>query len=343
MANIGALTFLSTKVTYDVHDASVSGYAYKLSLAGKLLYLKKSAKQDSANKITLGGQAYMIAKPTTANPKLANVSQKSSETVVLWKGTEPPVVTPPPIDEQIENRRPDASLTGPRITTLIPFTGAVRSNTTYTGRSFKGGQDWRNLSDIDAVDCEFDAAGSRYCVRCDDRETTYERQFEFCEFKNFASAAIYGGGFSCRNSHVHHSKGDGFKPTHDALIEGNLVEMLGMSEGSHADGVQIRGGWNIIIRLNFFNMPQRPDTSTNAAVFCQKDSNGVKPKDIAVDRNWCIGGNYTVQLLDSGVNCTATNNVFYPGTPRYGFGRLMNATWSGNVTDTGKPATTNMK
>ncbi len=307
------------------------------------------ATKTDVNLFILNSVGYM-AKPG-ATSAVVGTTTKWKLPIVKVSGTPTPPVDPKPpvvvipIDDQITNRRPDASLTKPRISTFIPFAGALRSNTTYTGRSFTGKIDPRGFSDVDFVDCLFDANGAPWCVRCDDRETSsYERRFRNCEFKNMASAAIYGGGWSAIACYVHNSKGDGFKATECVLIQGCYLTKLGMSTGAHADGVQIRGGNNIKIIGNFFDMPTNVSgTSSNAAMFLQDDGNGTDSTNITFSNNWCIGGNYTVCAY-AYENIKVTGNTFYTGTPRYGFGNIFaGVVWSGNVTEKGAAATPKMK
>jgi 3-phytase len=249
-----------------------------------------------------------------------------------------------PIDDIVQEvtGRPDAKNTGTTGTLQAVDQNTVdwKSNTTYKNLIIKGSVDIRGLSNITFENCVFDAGGSRWGVRADDGAGT-NRVFKNCEFKNMASSAIYGGDYAVYNSYVHHSAGDGFKATQNVLIQGCYITMLGMSDGSHADGVQIRDGNNIKIIGNFFDMPIRSDTSTNSSMFLQLDS-----KNVTFSNNWCIGGNYTVAAYpdSSDNNVKITNNIFYSGTPRFGFGNVSDGVlWSGNVTDSGKTALTNMK
>jgi 3-phytase len=238
--------------------------------------------------------------------------------------------------------RPDAKNTGTTGTlkTIDQSQLGLKSGTTYSNLIIKGQVDVRYVSNVTFVNCVFDAGGSKWAVRADGTGTN--RVFKNCEMKNMASCSVYGSNFSMYSCYVHDSQGDGIKPGQNVLIQGCYLTRLGMSDGAHADGVQIRGGSNIKIIGNFFNMPTNAaGTNTNSSMFLQLDA-----KNVTFDGNWCIGGNYTVCAYPDTAPTTikVTNNIFYTGTPRFGFGHVYDGVlWSGNVTDTGKTALQNMK
>jgi polygalacturonase len=86
-----------------------------------------------------------------------------------------------------------------------------------------------------------------------------------------------------------------------------------MSDGSHADGVQISAGANIVIRGNFFDMPVKVDgTNSNAAIFAKEDFGQID--NVLIERNWMNGGNYTLFITtkdgDPCTNVVVRDNLF---------------------------------
>ncbi len=115
---------------------------------------------------------------------------------------------------------------------------------------------------------------------------------DHCEFVGQDSAGVYGDGFEATSCYVHRSAGDGFKPGHDVLLQGNFVEDLGYnSPDAHADGVQIRGGANVKIIGNYFKLTagRASDGSGtvkgNAGIFVQTAS-GRACSGIVAQGNW---------------------------------------------------------
>jgi hypothetical protein len=270
--------------------------------------------------------------------------------------TQPVVVVVPPAKPV----RPGADSTRPvGILANAPANFVLTPGQTYRNLRILGSLDFNvpKGAAITFEDCEFDGGfdgtyvtvngkkvlkGSRYLADCSDNKAGGQVIFRRCELKRFTSAAIWGSNYQAIGCYVHHSAGDGFKADANVLIQGCYLTSLGMSDGAHADGVQIRGGHDIKIVGNFFDMPKDvAGTSTNAAMFLQLDS-----RNVSFAGNWCLGGNFTVCAYPDVAPKTisVTGNTFYPGTPRYGFGNIFDGVvWSGNVTDGGKPATPQMK
>lgn len=196
--------------------------------------------------------------------------------------------------------------------TLAP--GKVYFGLLFTGkRTIK----WAKGQKATFINCKFKGGGTDRIIRCDGNEGTLE--FINCEFEDCSAEFFYGSGFIVRACYLHDSDGDAFKPHHDCVIEGNYVTRLGRGAGSHADGVQIRGGYNIVIRGNYFNMPiDVAGTSSNAAMLVQADGDGSRPYNITFEGNWCRGGNYTIRIYDSSkpgtIKCIA--NIFFRGAAK---------------------------
>ena len=349
-------------ITFDVfpqRDVKRPYAKFQITAGSKSEYLAlvKARKQDGRNRFTWNKGDYaagqLADKATAGKVKVsggywpivkagAAARPEPTPTVV-----EPPVTPPTPAAPAgrptIEGTSPRGGLTIMNADSVLAKVG--KGITEFRNLFINGKLDLRG-DEAAFFDCMFDGQSGQYCVECDDTKTNADaRRFVRCEFLNADSCAIYGGAFTCSDSYVHDMDGDGFKATQDVVIEGCYVTRLGLGTGAHADGVQIRGGKRIKICRNFFNMPTNvPGTASNAALFCQMDGRGVSPRDIDFTENWCLGGNYTIRLLDSGPNCSATRNILYPGTPRYGFGTISDGdVWSGNVTNTGAAATPQMK
>jgi hypothetical protein len=304
--------------------------------------------------LTSAGTYTSMSAATDASDK-----QIAAGLLVLTVAAIPP--TPMPITPTLASGRPTPSGTTP-VGSLALATSAPATNASITIRNKRFTNDFKLIVPkgvtITFEDCEwsvgFDGSytkksdgtkvyrGNPYCVDLTDNTLGGVVVFKRCHFTAFRSCAVVGSNYQAIGCSVDHSGGDGFKADHNVLIQGCYVTMLGMTDGAHADGVQIRDGYNIRIVGNFFNMPTDvPNTSSNAAMFLQLASH-----DVEFSGNWCIGGNYTVGAFPSASPETVKiiGNTFYPGTPRYGFGNVFDGVvWSGNVTADGKVATPQMK
>jgi len=264
-------------------------------------------------------------------------------TVVSLTAPPPPDV-PPVVVVPVPTSRPTILTTSPAPPTTFKTITSDNfkpvSGTTYTGLKIMGQVSLTGLKNIKFINCIIDAMNTAwYCIRCDKASGIV---IQNCELKNAKAAGVYGHGFSAINCYVHRIGGDGFKPLGNCLIQGCYVTQLGwMDPTAHADGVQISGGSNIIVRGNFFDMPRNVvNTLSGTNLFVQ----GVC-YNITFDGNWCIGGNYCLHFYpDGGTGCSVTGNTYYTGTSQYGFSSMAsNVTWSGNKTQTGQTALPNTK
>ncbi len=182
--------------------------------------------------------------------------------------------------------------------------------------------------------CLIDAGGARYGLVC---QRATNLLIEHCEIYNTSSTGVFGDGFTAKWNNVYQSAGDGFKPEQDCVVESNWVHHLGYkSPNAHADGAQIRGGHNVKIIGNYFDMPTNlPDCKSNSSIFIQ----GVKGKnpttDVLFAHNWCKGGNFTIHAYSDGGDATTIrieNNRFYRGSSHFGVGSIERGVlWKGNV------------
>ena len=151
------------------------------------------------------------------------------------------------------------------------------------------------------------------------------------EVTNSIAALVTGTSFTARRLNLHHGGQDGFNPYDNVVIENNWVHHLGMQDGAHADGVQLGGGSNFVIRNNYFDMPiNQSGFRSNAAIFIRAWKGPIR--NVTVDGNWMNGGNYTVYVMDDSGNVKVTNNWFGRDF-RYGPKRVNatgTVTWSNN-------------
>lgn len=252
-------------------------------------------------------------------------------------------VVPPP-DYPLSDEIPTPQNTGPDRSKSFKTVGGfvAKSNTVYENLKINGMIDARNTTGVIIRNCIINGGrtsgggGVAYSVRCDGANKLV---VENCEMSYFASAAIFGSGFKAIGNYVHHSGGDGFKPTTDAVIQGNYVSHLGYAApDAHADGVQIRDGHDITIVANFFDMPNNiTNTRANAALFVQGSNEG--SYNITYEGNWARGGNFTIRAYSDNGDASSikiVNNFFWKGYSRFGLGNNEDGViWSGNkIADT---------
>ncbi len=325
---------------YDVVDAGSSTVA-KFSLNGTYYGTRKSANQTTGGvSFTVKGVAYCVNPAATTGPAKIKIGS-TIYFIVVAAGTPAPsptptptpapvVIPPTPIGTLI---RPEAKTTGAILGPALKQVQGFRavSGTVYQNLRVVGTVNCDGLHDVMLINCDIN--GPSYAVSCVGATGITIKN---CTLHDVGSAGVHGDGFSAIDCHVYHSSGDGFKPGHDVLIQGCYVAELGWNAPTaHADGVQIRGGKNVRIVGNYFDMGKGvPNTGSNAAIFVQKFC-----VNIVFDRNWNRGGNYTIHLYpEGGTGCAVTNNIFYTGSAQYGFKSIgSGVVWSGNVTETGKP------
>ena len=102
-----------------------------------------------------------------------------------------------------------------------------------------------------------------------------------------------------RRCNIHDSQTDAIKARSGCLIERNWCHHLGKKVGAHADCVQIRGGSNIIIRYNHFDIPISQTGGSggyksNACLMIQPEVSPIS--NLLIHDNVMEGGNYTVYI-----------------------------------------------
>jgi prepilin-type N-terminal cleavage/methylation domain-containing protein len=176
--------------------------------------------------------------------------------------------------------------------------------------------------------------GGTYGVRCDGASNII---IENCEITGASSAGVYGSGVTLTASEIHHIGADGVKPGSNSVIQGNWFHHLGLADGSHADGVQVRGDDNIKIEGNFFDMPKGvPGTHSNARLMIQSVDTDV-PMNVTFIGNWCNGANYGINGNSDKATCYASKNIIYRNSTQYGCSQGA-VTWKPDNLDTGGKA-----
>ena len=118
------------------------------------------------------------------------------------------------------------------------------------------------------------------------------------EITGVNSAAVLGSNFSADRLHLHHLGKDAFKTSSNVTISRSYVHHIGMNPGTHADGNQTRGGGNILLRANNFELPSPAVVdglsgfASNACSINQAETGNID--GFIMEGNWLNGGNYTV-------------------------------------------------
>jgi len=257
--------------------------------------------------------------PPTVEPTLAPTTEPSSDQATVPPRAEPATRRAKAADD-LEQPGPDN--TGVADQKKLKISGKIvaRSGQVIENLFITGGIVASDTRNVVIRNCLIDGGGGWYGLYC---AKAVNLTIEHCEVYNMTAAAIAGDGFTARWNNVYQSGGDGFKAGDACVIESNWVHTLGFKDPkAHADGVQIRGGSNVKIIGNYFDMPlDEPDAKSNASVFIQ----GIKGKrpasDIVIERNWMRGGNFSIHAYTDGGDGSTIKvfkNRFYRGSARYG-------------------------
>jgi len=134
------------------------------------------------------------------------------------------------------------------------------------------------------------------------------------EIRNAASSGVLASEITLRRIDIHDMAADGLKVRGNSLVEGVWVHHpIGTAVGSHPDAEQMRSGSNTVFRCNNFDIPYGvPGTGSNSCFILGADVGVID--NILIENNWCNGGNYAVNLLNSTYGCTTNvklkNNRF---------------------------------
>ena len=233
--------------------------------------------------------------------------------------------------------RPGADNTGPRYSMLETrggFTADV-DGAVYERIRFTGQVNVR-ADNVTFRDCIFEGS-PRYNIEANHDGQYQNLLIEYCELTGASSAMIYGEELTVRYSDIHHGGADGVKPSgSNFLMEYNWIHHLGMSDGSHADGVQARvtsGTWTGLAFIgNYFDMPVGlTGFKSNATIFLQAIEGG-RIVDAQIIGNWLNGGNYCVHITGGAAGADFVGN-YWGRDYRYGIfkGGEHIGTWSQNT------------
>ena len=159
---------------------------------------------------------------------------------------------------------------------------------------------------------------------------------------------IRGLGYTARRIYIHDNNDDGLRPegapgSGPTLIEYCFVEKMGLSDGAHADALQVSGvsdgSYDVTLQYNNFYMPapgtpEHPGDASKASavIFIAKPVS-----NYLIQNNWMNGGGYTVYCGGNTTDVVWRNNIFGDD---YDYDAVTGScqNWSGNIwEDTEEP------
>lgn len=138
------------------------------------------------------------------------------------------------------------------------------------------------------------------------------------EFINASQAAVAGFHYSATGTHVHSQLNDGFKIWGFGNVDviGCNIHNIGLSPGSHGDGIQWMSGSKVNIKDNTIWLPIDIGLHHHNAALFIKSTNGVVGAAY-IKNNILNGGNFTVYLEDAGNGYGPPNSIRFHGN-RFG-------------------------
>lgn len=139
------------------------------------------------------------------------------------------------------------------------------------------------------------------------------------EITRCLSSGLHGNNWTATRLNIHEMGADATKSSGNTNLSHCWMHHLGKNVGSHADGIQTQGGFNIEVSANFFDMPipegvNGPGDPYGSNACCIFQAKNVGPVgNVHVVGNWLNGGNYTVYFagIDWPISdCTLINNRF---------------------------------
>lgn len=326
MATYGKLT--AGGITYDTYlTASIEGVEVaRFTLANHHFALVKSKVQDGATTFAYAGKTYGVNPDgKDASFVIAGVTYNIGSPVIIQPPiVVPPVIVPSPSPSPLGLVKPSASNTGPKIAVVASGKPDVVAGKDIVGLSWSGTLNvaLKPGEKLTIKDCKI--LGGIYGINCS--QNLGQLTIINCDISGMASAGIVGKNFTARFNNIHHSSGDGFKPSENAVIESNWVHHLGWNVlNAHSDGVQIIGGKNVIIRGNFFDMDNSvPNTHSNAWLMIQNLA-----MNVLFTENWCLGGNFGING-NGDKSSVSTKNIIYKNKTQFGVCRSGAITWAGD-------------
>jgi len=157
---------------------------------------------------------------------------------------------------------------------------------------------------------------------------------EDCDVKGSNSAGIYAHHATIRRCYVHDSGADAMKIEDNTTVEYCYVTQLGKkTAGSpHCDGIQSRGGSNLIVRHNIFAMGiSEPGTKSNACLMFSAEVGDMR--NVQIYGNRFEGGNYSIYFGETGKtgNFVNENNYIHDNYfgPDFRYGVLTSKSFRG--------------
>jgi hypothetical protein len=144
----------------------------------------------------------------------------------------------------------------------------------------------------------FRLSGGTFGINIDYRQNVTGTLIQDGEMYGSSHSAIYGHDFIAQRLNIHDEGSDGIVASgNNGGVLACYFHDLGTLPGAHADGVQISGGTNWLIRGNNFDLPEKPGHLSNAGVFLE--SYFGPTSNVTLDGNWLNGGNYSVFSRDN--------------------------------------------
>jgi hypothetical protein len=146
----------------------------------------------------------------------------------------------------------------------------------------------------------FRLSGGLYGINIDYRQNVTGTVIEDGEMYGSSKCAIYGHDFIAKRLNIHGEGQDGINASgNNGTVEDSYIHHLGTDPTAHADGVQISGGTNWLIKDNNFDMPENDSGSvSNSCVFLE--SYFRLTSNVTINGNWCNGGNYSIYSRGNG-------------------------------------------
>ncbi len=120
---------------------------------------------------------------------------------------------------------------------------------------------------------------------------------ENVEITHALAAGITGSNYTLQNSRIHEMGADAIKVYDNVVVKNNYIRHLGTEPGSHADGIQMTRGSNVVIQNNTIDMPHDlPGYENSQCLIIQTDQGPID--DVLINGNWLNGGGFCVQVND---------------------------------------------
>ena len=259
-------------------------------------------------------------------------------------------VTPPPPPPTGDSSRPWAHNTGPSDPSKLVASGSL--SITTDGAVYENlditGDIWIDASNVTIrnfrVDGRFSSSSFYGINIAPGNRGILLEDGEIMRTGN----GIRGLGYTARRIYIHDNNDDGLRPegvggSGPTLVEYCFIEKMGLSNGAHADALQVsgvsEGSYDVTLRYNNFYMPApgTPEHPGDASKASSVIFLATPVSNYLIENNWLTGGGYTIYCGGNTADVVWRNNIF-GGAFDYGpiTGTCQN--FNGNVwEDTGSP------